>query len=525
MNTLVIFPKEELRETVAFFLQGQFGMEVRSVATIEEVKKSLSSTNEAYDLVICDYAFVGSAVLEYATTHKIDIHILYGAEGMPKDPLMIQRKQWNHPVPNKDLLQHLGNMIKHLFREFQAPPSTVIQFCTIQPKLLFHANPLPGPVYVKLTEEKYVRVLLPNAEFDTSDYEYFFTKRKFTALSVKKEHCLLFASKIYQNLRASLLAPIAPIAPSIVSADPAEENKKKLEALKNKAKLLQEALSEVVEIKGAAAGPSTPAIPPAPSAANQEAIKRKAQQILELQKARQLEKTLGDELEKILSVSKGMGFSPEVQELTKKSVMGTIQMVRTAPGLSDLLRQMTKEKDKYISSHSMLLAYMSCAIASQLEWRSEPTYQKLTLASFLHDSTLENQALARVQTLAELAAVKEQFTPQELKDFRLHPITASQIATKFSEIPPDVDSIIAQHHELPNGEGFPRGLSHSRMGPLAAVFIVAHDLVSRLLKDPRNMSDATATQRTIEQFAHDTEVKYHVGNFRKILAAVARIKS
>ena len=78
----------------------------------------------------------------------------------------------------------------------------------------------------------------------------------------------------------------------------------------------------------------------------------------------------------------------------------------------------------------------------------------------------------------------------------------------MDEIPSDVDIIVLQHHERPNGTGFPKGLRSNQIAPLASVFIVAHDIVDQLT--------ATAGQFDLKKFVKNTEALYQNATFKKI---------
>ncbi|MGE0617041.1 MAG: HD-GYP domain-containing protein, partial [Bacteriovoracia bacterium] len=176
---------------------------------------------------------------------------------------------------------------------------------------------------------------------------------------------------------------------------------------------------------------------------------------------------------------------------------------------------------RYIPSHSGLIAQISCTLAVAMEWHSETTFYKLNLAAFLHDITLDNHALAAIRTMDELNARRDQFKPQEYKDFQNHAMRAAELARQFNEVPPDVDSIIAQHHEQPDGSGFPRGLTHTHISPLGALFIVAHDLISFVFEKggPSNID------LFLQEFLILTKDRYAVGNFKKIHKALGAIQT
>jgi HD-GYP domain-containing protein (c-di-GMP phosphodiesterase class II) len=100
-----------------------------------------------------------------------------------------------------------------------------------------------------------------------------------------------------------------------------------------------------------------------------------------------------------------------------------------------------------------------------------------------------------------------------MEAFRNHPQNAADIARRFSEVPPDVDTIIAQHHERPDGTGFPRRLSGNYIAPLASIFIVAHDLARYSRLRPNEKID-------VKEFIKQGALKYKSSQFKKVLAVL-----
>jgi HD-GYP domain-containing protein (c-di-GMP phosphodiesterase class II) len=211
-----------------------------------------------------------------------------------------------------------------------------------------------------------------------------------------------------------------------------------------------------------------------------------------------------------------LGATAEVQEVVKANIQVTVKAIGKSPKLSKLLSGLMIDPKKYVASHSVLLPQIAGVLAMGMEWKSDTTLYKLTLAAFLHDIPLTNQSLAAVTSLTELNRRKDQFTEKELKDYKQHPMHASELARQFQEIPPDVDVIVAQHHEQPDGSGFPRGIGHQQISPLAAVFIVAHDLVSCLFDQSKPF--------VLDEFVEAAKKKYTSGNFKKVLKCLADVK-
>lgn len=215
--------------------------------------------------------------------------------------------------------------------------------------------------------------------------------------------------------------------------------------------------------------------------------------------------------ETVQSLVRTIGFTPEVQEIVKTQVALTMKAIEGNLTLSDLLAKLKGNQGRYLSAHSHLAAYFACALAAQLKWGSEQTFVKLNLACFIHDITLENHALAAEKSVNEVQLNKT-YSAEEVKAFQDHARHAAGLVSNFTEVPPDVDTIVAQHHELPDGTGFPQGLNHTRIAPLTAIFIVAHDMAQWAM--------AHGFEFDGEQFLARNGEKYVGSQFKKIVAAL-----
>jgi hypothetical protein len=229
-----------------------------------------------------------------------------------------------------------------------------------------------------------------------------------------------------------------------------------------------------------------------------------------------LRSAASDTLEVVQNIVSELGITPEVESLAKRTVSLVLKAVGNTPSLADILSRFRKLEGTYIASHSTMLAEISCAIAHRVGWSSAPTFMKLTVASILHDLTLTDQRLAKGRSIEEVSK-SEIFTPADLQAFKLHPTKAAEYARKFHQIPPDVDTILVQHHERPDGTGFPRGLYHQRISPLSCLFIIAHDLLDAFLAAP----EGEPIERQLDTFLGDRRDAYDAGTFRKLRDSLA----
>lgn len=213
--------------------------------------------------------------------------------------------------------------------------------------------------------------------------------------------------------------------------------------------------------------------------------------------------------EAVLELYKTQGFTPEVKEMAKKNVQIVEDSVKKTESLTSLFEVFQKEPDKYISSHSLLLSHVSCYLSKKMDWPSHITFSKLGFASLFHDITLKNHSLAAIKNLKELEKYKQLFRDDEIERYKKHPSEAAEMVRQISDLPPDVEVIILQHHERPDGSGFPKKMVGLHIFPLAALFIIAHDIVDHFF----NSSEEFNIKKFFELKAAD----YDKGPFKSIV--------
>ncbi|MBC7397425.1 MAG: hypothetical protein H7333_08275, partial [Bdellovibrionales bacterium] len=167
-------------------------------------------------------------------------------------------------------------------------------------------------------------------------------------------------------------------------------------------------------------------------------------------------------LELISNFNQSLGFTEETRKLTQVSVELALKTIRESPTLSEMYSTFLYNPRNYLASHSTSLAYLSCGLASLLGWANESTFQKLTLAAFLHDLPLKTDALSRVPNQDELEARRGEFSEEERTLYLEHPQLAAGYLESMKDIDPEVAVILVQHHERPDGSGFPGQLTNAQ---------------------------------------------------------------
>lgn len=207
-----------------------------------------------------------------------------------------------------------------------------------------------------------------------------------------------------------------------------------------------------------------------------------------------------------------LGIDSEVVETTTQALEMTTQLIQKNPKLKDLLDKTFSQKN-YMSEHSLMLSFVACAIAKELDMHSLDTTKKLCYAAFFHDLTLEDERLANITTLK--GDEEEIYGEEKFKEYINHPSSAAELVDSVAGLPPDVGRIIAQHHERPDGSGFPQGLDEKRIFPLAADFIVAEEFVNAVY-------EIGLEEASIEEIILGLEERYDKAYFRKAVEALKK---
>ena len=207
-----------------------------------------------------------------------------------------------------------------------------------------------------------------------------------------------------------------------------------------------------------------------------------------------------------------------VEELDQK-VNHVMKKMRQNKKLKEIFKKMKVNRNKslYLPSHIGMIINITGALCAQLEWNSPQMVEKFIYAAYLHDASFfERPELAKIQTSVDLQLKEEELSEKLIELVKNHPKEIAKTARDDNNFPPDVDTIIEQHHERPNGNGFPAGIDHKRITPLSSLFIVSHDLTSYIMKTPK---------WEMKEFLDIYKPQYKGPNFHNILNALKEMKT
>lgn len=441
---LVVEDDEDIREIISSHLEEEFGAFVELASSGNEAIEKLKSGLNV-DCVVSDYTMAngtGGTLFLYIKKSAPKIPFILCTANDPKTLAEFKTSPPDFFVEKPFITGPLSEVVKKLSFSKEPLKQKVLEYFSIKPKSLLRVGLLPTPIYLKLSEDKYVKILNAGDCFNADDFHKYSLKNveSFYLLNSDRE-------AFFHHWLADL---------------------DKLGVAEN-----------------------TP-----PSEFDRLAVRN---------------------LQNIYLLIGELGAHPEIQKKMLSAAVLSIRTVCAEPSLFACMKRMLDDPEHYVPMHSLSVGHIACALANLMGWSSEITFLKLQMAAMLHDVTLDTQNLVRVKCLDELEADVATMTAAELSFFKTHPYQAAVLIQEFKQLPADVDVIVRQHHELPDGSGFPEGLQHQKISPLSSVFILAHRLYS--FSTNRNSPEDS---EMISEFVKALPPSFQVGEFKKIIHALVK---
>ncbi|MEO5971524.1 MAG: HD domain-containing phosphohydrolase [Bdellovibrionia bacterium] len=441
MHVLLFQDSPEIAEKSLFLIETKYFGTVTLVKTAAEAVKALEDSSKPIDFMVVDclkISLIGENKF-WELTGKTKS--LLTENSTPPD--ILNSKNDNFKIVKR------ASLVESMTRVFDtlvklAPPKADkkgASFGRIKTELLLAFAPLKGDIYIRLSEDKFVKIFNEGDVFKAEDLQKYTVKKGVDYFYIPREQCGEFAKRYMEEL--------------------------------------------VKLLSSSSDGQVTPT-------------------------------TIEQGNDVVKQLYKNLGFTKEVQEIAKSQALLTVKTVGKSPDINAFMEKIQNLKGSYLSNHSTYTAYLCCAIANVMDWTSNSTFYKLTLASLLHDITLDSDELAAIKSLPELEELKGKFKPEEINAYKEHPKVISEMVACMDGLPPDVDRIILQHHEFADGTGFPNKLNHKLISSLGALFIISHDMAQVTLKQ--------GSAFNLRNYLKDVREKYSQGNFRKIMINLEKLE-
>lgn len=206
-----------------------------------------------------------------------------------------------------------------------------------------------------------------------------------------------------------------------------------------------------------------------------------------------------------------------ISEGSKAVVESYVSNLKKLSQGSVKLKSLLADREKmtnYLYDHCYLTSIIGVEILKQLSWGKKDNIETIILTAVYHDLLLEDERLARISSQSEL--LKADLADYEKNLVLGHGRLISETLEKEGISDQNLYEILVNHHERPDGNGFPRGLFAKQIKPLTAVFIVAHELAKLMEEHNYDLEQSPA----ISAHIHDYFSKDH---FEKIVKIVDKI--
>lgn len=157
----------------------------------------------------------------------------------------------------------------------------------------------------------------------------------------------------------------------------------------------------------------------------------------------------------------------------EKSLDGIISNIWKDKDLKENLQDHLKDKE-LIQTHASVALFLCNIINKKINLNDQAKFKKLALACLFHEITITDENLVKIYSYEQAVThLKSEAARETLFE---HPDTAAEKLKPIALFDGDTLDIIRNHHELPQGKGFPRKQDLKKLKLLCRQFNVVHHI-------------------------------------------------
>lgn len=162
----------------------------------------------------------------------------------------------------------------------------------------------------------------------------------------------------------------------------------------------------------------------------------------------------------IESIRRTGRIDSEAARLGIRQIAGTLE--KNAAAMVWLTR--IKHVDEYTAEHCVNVAILSMGLARSLQWKPEEV-ENAGLAGLLHD-------LGKMRLDQDILNKPGRLTAEEYEHVKQHSRLGYELLQDDARIDPEIRQAVLEHHERPDGTGYPLGRDRDNLQPLATLISV-----------------------------------------------------
>ena len=208
---LIVDDEEDIVDMLSFCVKGLMASEVIQAKNGIEAINILSA--RSIDLIICDYNMPGKnggEVYKYILENKKECRFVLCSSERTVNHLEFENKSALFGQLQKpNIIEGLKEVITLFKNDLQIENVTPLTYVPISLNLLKRLKETPTDIYLKLTPEKFIKVLNKNQIFETADFEKYSQKKitEFFCLNTDVELLLVRIQKEIMDLNSMPDAP------------------------------------------------------------------------------------------------------------------------------------------------------------------------------------------------------------------------------------------------------------------------------------------------------------------------------
>lgn len=201
-------------------------------------------------------------------------------------------------------------------------------------------------------------------------------------------------------------------------------------------------------------------------------------------KQEQKVETISVAMETVKGVIQQLGIDEKTIKLLRQINQRAMVLLNEAPTIYSFVNQYKKNcSEQFLLS--ILTNYVMSLTIDKFQWSSEQVKEKATLASIMCDMLLSKEDFLVLRDWEKNGG------PPPEKILKHPAEVATLLKGKRYLIPLETITIIEQHHEAPDGSGYPHGILGSRINQLSAIFIVCQKFCELLYDSEFNFEKRT----------------------------------
>ncbi len=166
---------------------------------------------------------------------------------------------------------------------------------------------------------------------------------------------------------------------------------------------------------------------------------------------------------------------PASVEHASQTVRGCIELLGKEPkSLVKILKMMGKHP--YLMKHSIATSIFALLLTRSERLESKKTLLSIGLGALFHDFGITQLPFDPED--------KTELSPQEWKEIKEHPALGKRLLDPINAITTEIKTIVLQHHEQPNGAGYPNGLHDKEIYYPAKIVAIAESFSALVSKRP-----------------------------------------